>query len=138
MQEQLKKLFTSMLILSGDSYFIDEDKLRQHARIVMEGLGAAVESLEDSIYLTNLLIAMGERHYGYRVKADMLVVRIVNNCQRFRWGFCIKIFCWCRGFCYRTESDLFLFLSHKPTYRHGRVPLRVQGQGRHACGTVFC
>ena len=45
----------------------------------MEGLGAAVESLEDSIYLTNLLIAMGERHYGYRVKADMLVVRFVNS-----------------------------------------------------------
>ena len=23
-------------------------------------------------------------------------------------------FCWCRGFCHRTESDLFLFLSNMP------------------------
>ena len=99
MQEQLKKLFTSMLILSGDSYFIDEDKLRQHARIVMEGLGAAVESLEDSIYLTNLLIAMGERHYGYRVKADMLVVRFVKS--------------------------IFVIIPHLPTHSHGRAPSRV-------------
>ncbi|KAK3087658.1 hypothetical protein FSP39_008833 [Pinctada imbricata] len=72
MQEQLKKLFTSLMIPNGQSYLIDEEKLRQHAVIVMEGLGAAVESLEDSIYLTNLLIAMGERHYNYKVRPDML------------------------------------------------------------------
>ena len=29
-------------------------------------------------------------------------------------------FCWCRGFCHRTESDLFLFLLTCPSqHRHG-------------------
>lgn len=52
----------------------DERKLNRHATIVMQGLGAAVESLEDSIFLTNILIAMGRKHAQYHVKAEMVPV----------------------------------------------------------------
>lgn len=53
---------------------LDEERLRAHSRIVMDGLGAAVESLEDSVILTNILIVMGERHAGYNVRPEMVSV----------------------------------------------------------------
>lgn len=53
---------------------LDEEKLRTHSRIVMDGLGAAVESLEDSVILTNILILMGERHAAYQVRPEMVGV----------------------------------------------------------------
>ena len=35
-----------------------------------------------------------------------------NHCviELFCGVVCVVTFCWCGGFCYRTESDLFLFL----------------------------
>ncbi|KAK3093481.1 hypothetical protein FSP39_016261 [Pinctada imbricata] len=74
MQEHLKKLFASMSSQkNGHHMFIDDDKLRSHGKIVMEALGSAVESLDDSVFLTNLLIAMGTKHSVYDVKTDMVV-----------------------------------------------------------------
>ena len=39
-------------------------------------------------------------------------------------------FCWCRGFCHRTESDLFLFLLHSSlfTARYSNVSLNLRHQ----------
>ncbi|XP_069117944.1 neuroglobin-like [Argopecten irradians] len=71
--EGLKKLFYKLMKSDNpDKLEFDQEKLKTHATIVMQGLGAAVESLEDSVFLTNVLIAMGERHATYNVKSEMV------------------------------------------------------------------
>ncbi|KAK6182159.1 hypothetical protein SNE40_009903 [Patella caerulea] len=74
-QKDLQKLFKKLLLPSETaSYFFDEVKLQSHAMIVMQGLGAAVESLDDSVYLTNILLTMGERHSRYNVQPEMIAL----------------------------------------------------------------
>ncbi|XP_078315672.1 cytoglobin-2-like [Crassostrea virginica] len=69
----LKRLFHNVTRQEADGETVlDEEKLRTHSRIVMDGLGAAVESLEDSVILTNILILMGERHAAYQVRPEMV------------------------------------------------------------------
>ncbi|XP_061194669.1 neuroglobin-like [Saccostrea echinata] len=71
--KDLKKLFQNLTRLEADGEVVlDDEKLQTHSRIVMDGLGAAVESLEDSVILTNILILMGERHAGYHVRPEMV------------------------------------------------------------------
>lgn len=71
--KDLKRLFQNMTHTEADGDLVlDEERLRAHSRIVMDGLGAAVESLEDSVILTNILIVMGERHAGYHVRPEMV------------------------------------------------------------------
>ncbi|OWF48660.1 neuroglobin-like [Mizuhopecten yessoensis] len=71
--EGMKKLFYKLMRCdSSEQLEFDQEKLTRHATIVMQGLGAAVESLEDSVFLTNVLIAMGERHAMYNVKTEMV------------------------------------------------------------------
>lgn len=53
---------------------IDKEMLQKHAVTVMEGLGAAVESLEDSDFLNSVLISMGQTHVKRQVKPQMLKV----------------------------------------------------------------
>lgn len=73
--KDLKRLFQNMTHTEADGELVlDEERLRAHSRIVMDGLGAAVESLEDSVILTNILIVMGERHAGYNVRPEMVSV----------------------------------------------------------------
>lgn len=73
--KDLKRLFQNMTRTEADGELVlDEERLRAHSRIVMDGLGAAVESLEDSVILTNILIVMGERHAGYNVRPEMVSV----------------------------------------------------------------
>ncbi|ESO96466.1 hypothetical protein LOTGIDRAFT_159879 [Lottia gigantea] len=72
-QKDLQKLFRKLLLPSETAdYFFDEVKLQSHAMIVMQGLGAAVESLDDSVYLTNILLTMGEKHSQYNVQPEMI------------------------------------------------------------------
>lgn len=63
----------------GEELVVDEDKLRNHGNIVMEGLGAAVESLEDSVFLSNVLVSMGESHASHNVKPEMVIVSIFTQ-----------------------------------------------------------
>ncbi|ELU16329.1 hypothetical protein CAPTEDRAFT_192439 [Capitella teleta] len=50
------------------SVHLDELLLKKHAHVVMEALGAAVECLEDSVFLSNVLVALGQIHATYHVK----------------------------------------------------------------------
>jgi hypothetical protein len=58
---------------------VDEEKLRNHGNIVMEGLGAAVESLDDSVFLSNVLVSMGASHVSHNVKPEMVIVSIFTK-----------------------------------------------------------
>ena len=77
MHPELKKLFSKQMMLEGDELTVDEEKLRHHGNIVMEGLGAAVESLDDSVFLSNVLVSMGESHARHHVKPEMVIVSII-------------------------------------------------------------
>lgn len=63
----------------GEEFVVDEDKLRNHGNIVMEGLGAAVESLDDSVFLSNVLVSMGASHANHNVKPEMVIVSIFTK-----------------------------------------------------------
>ncbi|XP_071079485.1 neuroglobin-like [Haliotis cracherodii] len=72
-QQEMKKLFKRLLSNSESGNFIfDDDRLRGHARIVMNSLGAAVDSLDDSSSLSGMLVALGEKHAAYNVKGEMI------------------------------------------------------------------
>ena len=58
---------------SGD-IMLDEFLLKKHSNVVMESLGAAVECLEDSVFLSNVLVALGQIHAAYRVRPQLLPV----------------------------------------------------------------
>ncbi|KAH9492894.1 hypothetical protein Btru_032566 [Bulinus truncatus] len=51
---------------------VDKDMLQRHAVTVMEGLGAAVESLDDSDFLNSVLVSIGQTHIKRNVKPQML------------------------------------------------------------------
>lgn len=72
-QSEMKSLFGKIMVRNdvGD-FTIDEEELQNHAAMVMEALGTAVESLEDTSFLTTILIRMGEKHAGYRVEPEMI------------------------------------------------------------------
>ena len=53
---------------------IDDTQLKKHALIVMEALGSAVESLDDSIFLSNILVAIGQQHCKHNVSSTMIGV----------------------------------------------------------------
>ncbi|XP_074658496.1 neuroglobin-like [Tubulanus polymorphus] len=74
LDRDLLRVFKSILTTNKiyDESDVDEEKLSQHSLIVMQSLGAAVESLEDSLFLTNVLIAIGEKHAQHHVKEHML------------------------------------------------------------------
>ena len=55
-------------------WYVDRDMLQKHAVTVMEGLGAAVENLEDSHFLNGVLIALGQTHAKRNMKPTMLKV----------------------------------------------------------------
>lgn len=72
--EDLKKLFYRLMVKTESGEEIDPEKLRTHGTVVMQGLGAAVESLDDSVFLSNILIAVGDRHAKYNVNPEMITV----------------------------------------------------------------
>ena len=51
------------------------------------------------------------------------------------WHF----FCWCRGFCHRTESDLFPFLLENPTWwGHCQYQIFITEHFHNVWDSIFC
>ncbi|XP_076464809.1 neuroglobin-like [Babylonia areolata] len=74
-EPDLKRLFPKIVQLNEVSQLemaVDRDMLQRHAVTVMEGLGAAVEGLEDSLFLNSVLVSIGQTHVRRHVKPQML------------------------------------------------------------------
>ncbi|KAJ8308064.1 hypothetical protein KUTeg_012938 [Tegillarca granosa] len=74
-EPELKSIFPKIVRMNSENkleWDIDKEMLQKHAVTVMEGLGAAVESLEDSDFLNSVLISMGQTHVKRQVKPQML------------------------------------------------------------------
>ncbi|PVD25643.1 hypothetical protein C0Q70_13302 [Pomacea canaliculata] len=74
-EPDLKMMFPKIVRLNEVSqleWYVDRDMLQRHAVTVMEGLGAAVESLEDSQFLNSVLMALGQTHAKRNMKPTML------------------------------------------------------------------
>ncbi|XP_064600732.1 cytoglobin-1-like [Liolophura sinensis] len=72
---EMKGLFPKIITISEENrleFVIDEKMLQKHATTVMEGLGAAVESLNNPYVLDNVLKAVGQTHARRQVKPIML------------------------------------------------------------------
>lgn len=95
------------------SVHLDELLLKKHAHVVMEALGAAVECLEDSVFLSNVLVALGQIHATYHVKPMYLPVRFndidAQNRESIMTSSAIRA---------NTEADLLH--SRKPEEKHER------------------
>lgn len=68
-------LFPKMIRMNESNQLeweVDRDMLQKHALTVMEGLGAAVETLQDSQLLNAVLIALGQTHDKRGIKPWML------------------------------------------------------------------
>ena len=75
----MRSLFPKVFQINSDNQLeidIDRDLLKKHAAIVMEGLGAVVEIMDDSDFLNNVLISIGQTHYHRHVRPSMLKVSI--------------------------------------------------------------
>ncbi|CAG5129817.1 unnamed protein product [Candidula unifasciata] len=74
-EPELKMLFPKMIRMNESNQLeweVDKDMLQKHALTVMEGLGAAVETLQDSQLLNAVLIALGQTHDKRNIKPWML------------------------------------------------------------------
>ncbi|WAR19739.1 NGB-like protein [Mya arenaria] len=75
MEPQMKTVFPKIVQMNHDNKLetnIVKDMLQRHAVTVMEGLGAAVESLDDSRILNSVLISIGQTHVQRQVKPQMV------------------------------------------------------------------
>ncbi|XP_046370897.1 cytoglobin-2-like isoform X1 [Haliotis rufescens] len=78
-EPDMKSLFPKIVRMNEANQLewdMDREMLQKHAVTVMEGLGAAVESLEDSDFLNSVLISIGQTHVKRSVKPQMLKVRL--------------------------------------------------------------
>ena len=76
-EPDVKSLFPKIVRMNNENQLeweIDKDMLQKHAVSVMEGLGAAVESLDESDFLNNVLISIGQTHVKRHIKPQMLKV----------------------------------------------------------------
>ncbi|XP_059162201.1 neuroglobin-like [Physella acuta] len=74
-EPDLKRLFPKIVQMNEKNeleWDVDKDMLQRHAVTVMEGLGAAVESLDDSDFLNSVLVSIGQTHVKRSVKPQML------------------------------------------------------------------
>uniref|UniRef100_A0A0B6YIN5 Globin n=1 Tax=Arion vulgaris TaxID=1028688 RepID=A0A0B6YIN5_9EUPU len=74
-EPDLKRLFPKIVQMNEKNeleWEVDKDMLQRHAVTVMEGLGAAVESLDDSDFLNSVLVSIGQTHVRRSVKPQML------------------------------------------------------------------
>lgn len=74
-EPDLKRLFPKIVQMNDKNeleWEVDRDMLQRHAVTVMEGLGAAVESLDDSDFLNSVLVSIGQTHVKRHVKPAML------------------------------------------------------------------
>lgn len=87
LERGLKKLFLRMspensqtsVQVTKEEVGLDDARLGRHVIIVMQALGAAVASLDDSRYLTSVLQNLGEMHVNYKVTGEMLPVSNTTN-----------------------------------------------------------
>ncbi|KAH7942499.1 hypothetical protein HPB49_024653 [Dermacentor silvarum] len=69
---ELCRLFRKFMTLREDgSYEWDMEGLQRHALLVMQGLEAAVENLDDSRVLADILYELGRKHARFNVQEDM-------------------------------------------------------------------
>ena len=80
LQTDFKKFFKRLMTQkeSGE-YDLDWNKLGNHANIVMNALDNAVDSLDDSSFLSKGLVDLGGRHATYKVKPEMVPVSEVEQ-----------------------------------------------------------
>ncbi|KAL4237215.1 hypothetical protein ACF0H5_001934 [Mactra antiquata] len=74
-EPSMKSVFPKIVQMNQDNKLesnIDRDMLQKHAVTVLEGLGAAVECLDDSHFLNGVLISLGQTHVQRQVKPHML------------------------------------------------------------------
>ena len=64
---------------AGAGTSVDECMMRKHSLGVMEALGATVECLDDSLFLCDILTALGQIHASYNVKGHYLPVSETPN-----------------------------------------------------------
>ncbi|ESO93594.1 hypothetical protein LOTGIDRAFT_232639 [Lottia gigantea] len=70
-EPDMKALFPKIVQMNESNQLewqMDRDMLQKHAVTVMEGLGAAVESLEDSDFLNSVMVSIGQTHVRRNVK----------------------------------------------------------------------
>ena len=76
----MKAYFPKIVRMNNDNkleWDVDREKLQKHARIDMEGLGAAIENLDDSDFLNSVLISVGQTHSHRQIKPQMLKVCVL-------------------------------------------------------------
>lgn len=74
-EHEMRKLFPRMVLEDGEEKFrIDPAEVRRHALMVVEGLGLAVDYLQDTDKLNRFLRIVGTRHHHANVKPEMLTV----------------------------------------------------------------
>ncbi|XP_063425920.1 neuroglobin-like [Mytilus trossulus] len=74
-EPDVKSLFPKIVRMNNENQLeweIDKDMLQKHAISVMEGLGAAVESLDESDFLNNVMVSIGQTHVKRHIKPQML------------------------------------------------------------------
>ncbi|XP_041351045.1 neuroglobin-like [Gigantopelta aegis] len=74
-EPEMKSLFPKIIKMNESNQLewdIDNEMLTKHAVTVLEGLGAAVENLDDSDFLNSVLISIGQTHVKRNVKPQML------------------------------------------------------------------
>jgi hypothetical protein len=63
-----------MTLRDDGKYDWDLDGLQRHANLVMQGLEAAIDNLDDSRVLSLILNDLGRKHARYQVQEDMFDV----------------------------------------------------------------
>ncbi|KAH3739834.1 hypothetical protein DPMN_046524 [Dreissena polymorpha] len=74
-EPKMKTMFPKIVQINLENKLetnIDREMLARQAVTVMEGLGAAVESLDDSRFLNGVLVSIGQTHVHRQVKPHML------------------------------------------------------------------
>ena len=81
----MKTFFPKIVRMNNDNQLewdVDREKLQKHAKSVMQGLGSAVESLDDSDFLNSVLISVGLTHFHRQVTPQMPKVCNVKSSRR--------------------------------------------------------
>lgn len=72
---ELSKMFKKFMTLRDDGkYDWDLDGLQRHANLVMQGLEAAIDNLDDSRVLSLILNDLGRKHAKFQVQEGMFDV----------------------------------------------------------------
>lgn len=86
-RQEIKMYFPKIVRISESNQLewdIDRNMLQQHGLTVMQGIGAAVENLDDSRFLNGILFTVGQSHVNRHIKPNMLkkLWPSINRCFR--------------------------------------------------------